>query len=115
MTSELVEAAKAEALWALRRWQEKMTADELVITLFDGQAMKALLIGDAEPDRNVRRAGDALLGTLWQLAYAGKRTHEENWQEMDRRFPQARWLHDALKAPSPAAKAITAPTEEKAL
>jgi hypothetical protein len=58
--------------------------------------------------QNVHRAADALLGTLWQLAFSGKRTHEENWQEMDRRFPQARWLHEALKsvaaAPTPKAE-----------
>lgn len=61
---------------------------------------------DEEPGRepvgwaqhDVYKAADALLGTLWQTVYSGRRTQEENWQEMDRRFPQARWLHNALKA-----------------
>lgn len=50
-----------------------------------------------DKDAEVRRAADALLSTLWQLAWSGSRTHEENWAEMDRRWPQARWLHNALK------------------
>ncbi|MFC5760561.1 hypothetical protein [Rhizobium sp. GCM10022189] len=53
-------------------------------------------------DDDIRRAASALLDTLWQHAWSGSRTHEENWQEMDRRFPQARWLHTALKAAQPA-------------
>lgn len=51
---------------------------------------------------DVRRAASALLDTLWQIAWSGVRTHEENWAEMDKRFPQARWLNDALKATGPA-------------
>jgi hypothetical protein len=58
----------------------------------------------AEPD--VNRAADALLNTLWQLVFSGSRSYEENWREMDRRFPQARWLHDALKAPARTADAV---------
>lgn len=47
---------------------------------------------------DVRRAASALLDTLWLKAWSGARTQEENWEEMDRQFPQARWLSDALKA-----------------
>lgn len=49
-------------------------------------------------DKHLLRAANALLNTLWQLTYSGSRSFEENWEEMDRRYPQARWLHDELKA-----------------
>lgn len=54
---------------------------------------------EQEPDgpEDLHRAANALLNTLWQHVYSGSRTFEENWLEMDRRFPQARWLHTALK------------------
>jgi len=51
-------------------------------------------------NNNIHRAASALLGALWQKVYSGSRTHEENWQQMDRQFPQARWLNDELKAAS---------------
>ncbi len=68
-------------------------------------ASETVLVGN---DKELRRAANALLNTLWQLAYSGSRTFEENWQEMDRRFPQARWLHDELKA----TRATSAEVEE---
>ncbi|TCR01097.1 hypothetical protein [Neorhizobium sp. JUb45] len=49
-------------------------------------------------EKDFHRAASALLNTLWQKTYSGSRSHEENWLEMDREFPQARWLHDELKA-----------------
>ena len=55
------------------------------------------MMTDEQKTKEIARASDALLGTLWQLTYSGKRTFEENWAEMDKRFPQARWLHNALK------------------
>lgn len=55
------------------------------------------MMTDEQKTKEIARASDALLGTLWQLTYSGMRTFEENWAEMDRNFPQARWLHNALK------------------
>jgi hypothetical protein len=49
-------------------------------------------------EKDLQRAANALLNTLWQKVYSGVRTHDENWGEMDRQFPQARWLHEELKA-----------------
>jgi hypothetical protein len=40
---DMVEAAKAEVLWALRRWQSTMTPFELTDTLFEGPALSATL------------------------------------------------------------------------
>ena len=56
-------------------------------------------------EKDFHRAANALLNTLWQKTCSGSRSHEENWQEMDRQFPQARWLHDELKAAK--ARALT--------
>lgn len=67
---------------------------------------KAQFLDDGAPEQvdtnstkpeEVHRAADALLSTLWQLVWTGTRSFDENWNEMDRRYPQARWLHNALK------------------
>lgn len=49
-------------------------------------------------EKDFHRAANALLNTLWQKVYSGHRTHEENWLEMDRQYPQARWLNEELAA-----------------
>lgn len=67
-------------------------------------APSSLLVGS---EKDFHRAANALLNTLWQKTYSGSRSHEENWQEMDRQFPQARWLHDELKAAKARALATT--------
>lgn len=62
-------------------------------------------VGSAE----LQRAANALLHNLWIGVVSGKRSHEENWREFERRFPGVKWLHEELAA-------LSAPTvEEKAL
>ncbi|MER9196404.1 hypothetical protein NKI13_24485 [Mesorhizobium australicum] len=46
----------------------------------------------------LRRAANALINNLWIGVVSGKRSHEENWREFERRFPGVKWLHDELAA-----------------
>lgn len=48
--------------------------------------------------RDLCRAASALLNNLWLQVYSSNLAFDENWEIMDRRFPQARWLLAALKA-----------------
>lgn len=40
---KLRDTAKAEVLWALRRWQESMTAEEMCATIFDAPGLSSLI------------------------------------------------------------------------
>lgn len=85
-------------------WRERVSyIGRLEARLAELEALPTAPVTAGQPSRpayddDVYRASDALLGTLWQSVWSGARTHEQNWEQMDRKYPQARWLHDALKA-----------------
>lgn len=52
--------------------------------------------GEVKPD--LHRAASSLLNQLWQGVYSGSKTFDENWTEMERRYPASKWLQDELTA-----------------
>lgn len=66
---------------------------------------------DGEAVTDLRRAANALLNQLWQGVYSGTKTFDENWHEMERRFPASKWLQEATAAlqPQPVSAALSTP------
>jgi len=72
-------------------WQDRIN----IFTELATRRTQSAVVGGGVAD--FVRAANGLLNTLWQGVYSGSKSFEENWQEMERRYPQSKWLHDAAK------------------
>lgn len=69
-----IENAKAEMLWALKRWAGKLTPEELVQSIFEGPAFSSVLVSEPKMENGWQfrlRASDAV-GTIEGMIFVSR-------------------------------------------